>query len=220
MLHIAAADTVHFTVATPGAAAQNDSYFSVQGGGNGPIALTFNFGTIGGWTLGDPNSFSAGGNFAMFVESATGRSPYVNGAFNVVNCVPNCGGRLGGGGITTREDYYGPGAVSTVAWEGQNPGNYALSSSFIGLAPNAGRLRMNVGGGVGNANLDFKLFLRSITTDAPANGLNVLFDSGQSFAVTGTVPEPATWAMLISGFGLIGGQMRRKRRARGDLVSA
>ncbi len=31
--------------------------------------------------------------------------------------------------------------------------------------------------------------------------------------VSGAVPEPATWAMLISGFGLVGGMMRRRRRA-------
>lgn len=29
----------------------------------------------------------------------------------------------------------------------------------------------------------------------------------------GTVPEPATWAMMIIGFGLIGGAMRRKKAA-------
>lgn len=30
-------------------------------------------------------------------------------------------------------------------------------------------------------------------------------------AVIGAVPEPATWAMMISGFGMIGGAMRRRR---------
>jgi hypothetical protein len=45
-----------------------------------------------------------------------------------------------------------------------------------------------------------------------------------SFAVTGAdvalfdasllgVPEPASWAMLIAGFGLTGAAMRRRRRA-------
>jgi hypothetical protein len=31
--------------------------------------------------------------------------------------------------------------------------------------------------------------------------------------VNNAVPEPATWAMLISGFGLVGSMMRRRRRA-------
>jgi hypothetical protein len=30
--------------------------------------------------------------------------------------------------------------------------------------------------------------------------------------ITGAVPEPATWAMMIAGFGLVGGAMRRQRR--------
>jgi hypothetical protein len=39
------------------------------------------------------------------------------------------------------------------------------------------------------------------------------FDSAQVFALAGTaaVPEPATWAMLIAGFGLVGGAARRRR---------
>ena len=31
---------------------------------------------------------------------------------------------------------------------------------------------------------------------------------------SGAVPEPGTWALLILGFGAIGGAMRRKGRAR------
>lgn len=32
-----------------------------------------------------------------------------------------------------------------------------------------------------------------------------------TFDISGAVPEPATWALLILGFGLIGGAMRRRR---------
>jgi PEP-CTERM motif len=30
----------------------------------------------------------------------------------------------------------------------------------------------------------------------------------------GAIPEPATWAMMILGFGMIGGAMRRRRAVR------
>ena len=44
----------------------------------------------------------------------------------------------------------------------------------------------------------------------------VSFSSGSGLFLqpppTGAVPEPASWAMMISGFGLAGGAMRRKRR--------
>jgi hypothetical protein len=35
--------------------------------------------------------------------------------------------------------------------------------------------------------------------------------SGKQVAIAGGVPEPASWAMLISGFGLVGMAMRRRR---------
>lgn len=41
----------------------------------------------------------------------------------------------------------------------------------------------------------------------------VAFNNGAVGVPTGTVPEPATWAMLIVGFGGIGGLLRTKRRA-------
>lgn len=34
--------------------------------------------------------------------------------------------------------------------------------------------------------------------------------------VTSPIPEPATWYMMISGLGVIGGKMRTKRKAKGD----
>lgn len=49
------------------------------------------------------------------------------------------------------------------------------------------------------------------TTDA--------FESA-NFSVTAAVPEPATWAMMLIGFGAVGATMRRRRRTASPLLSA
>lgn len=36
---------------------------------------------------------------------------------------------------------------------------------------------------------------------------------GGSFSDNGAVPEPASWAMMLGGFGLVGGAMRSRRKA-------
>lgn len=41
-----------------------------------------------------------------------------------------------------------------------------------------------------------------------------------SLAATAAVPEPATWAMLITGFGLIGHAMRRRGQARPAIAAS
>ncbi len=41
---------------------------------------------------------------------------------------------------------------------------------------------------------------------------NITFGSAVAGGGTGAVPEPATWAMMIGGFGAIGGAMRNRRR--------
>jgi hypothetical protein len=46
-----------------------------------------------------------------------------------------------------------------------------------------------------------------------AGGLNTGLVTASATAVTAAVPEPATWAMMILGFGAIGSAIRRMRRS-------
>lgn len=46
-----------------------------------------------------------------------------------------------------------------------------------------------------------------LAATVPGNG-GVFFDD---VSVSGVVPEPATWALMIGGFGLAGALLRRRR---------
>lgn len=50
------------------------------------------------------------------------------------------------------------------------------------------------------------LYSGVLNADTPTHSATVLFD-----AVGGAVPEPASWAMLVAGFGLVGASMRRRK---------
>ncbi|WP_294195782.1 PEPxxWA-CTERM sorting domain-containing protein [uncultured Sphingomonas sp.] len=81
---------------------------------------------------------------------------------------------------------------------GQNVFSRTVSTtrdSFTTLSP-----------GAGNQSFDRVRFSMS-TTSSSAN-----IDNINVTAVRGAVPEPATWAMMIAGFGAIGFAMRRRQR--------
>lgn len=53
--------------------------------------------------------------------------------------------------------------------------------------------------------------------------LKVLYSANQQsqvFLDTAAVPEPATWGMMVIGFGLVGGALRSRRRSAGVLAAA
>ncbi len=68
---------------------------------------------------------------------------------------------------------------------------------------------LNQGGKFEGVTLDDKGNIYLVSDDG--DGLNQSYLVKLSYA--NAVPEPASWAMMIGGFGLIGGTMRRRRRA-------
>ena len=87
------------------------------------------------------------------------------------------------------------GAILAASWSNGNPlVAYSASNKVatITLYPNVANF--------GHATGDYRqLFGNALALTAGAAGL-------------GAVPEPATWAMMIGGFGMVGGSMRYRRR--------
>lgn len=112
---------------------------------------------------------------------------------------------------------------SLAAFAGPNAAAFFQSGGFnylaVGGTTNFGVLNVQ------NTNPDFYTFFRFnaagdvLGTDANAVSYSVprmaLFNSIASVTAvvpaTAPVPEPATWAMMVGGFGLIGATVRRRR---------
>lgn len=57
---------------------------------------------------------------------------------------------------------------------------------------------------------DGLLFLSNVQAHSITLDPNVLVEGGQLFFLESSVPEPASWAMMIAGFGFVGGAVRRR----------
>ena len=122
---------------------------------------------------------------------------------------------------------------------GLTPGKtYLLSFAMASEASNSDQLRVTIDGGSGTLfsappyiaggpgngfwnnwvtqSLSFTATGTSATIQFDTVGLNANgYDVGlDNVSLTGTVPEPATWALAIIGFGIAGTSLRRQRAAR------
>ena len=112
--------------------------------------------------------------------------------------------------------------------------SFAYSHNLFGGAPAAsGLFSVDVLGGVlthmgGTTNdLGWSTYLGQFV--AQGSSATIAFSGAQStdnaglfldaVSVTGAVPEPATWAMLILGLGMVGGAMRRQTARRGSAIA-
>ena len=109
------------------------------------------------------------------------------------------------GGVDTRDYNYNPNTTGTIG---------ANTSAWFdnGRTPNSQRYDVRqfvLSGDFGNETLtSFQIIQRRAQDRAIFAGLTF---SSLPVGQTGGVPEPATWLMMIAGFGLIGGSIRRQR---------
>jgi len=124
------------------------------------------------------------------------------------------------------------GFVSAVDLTTQSQGvftgvNYVLQPTFpanngfnfleIDPGPYTGALRLNFDGPIADANGPIAGTVSILSTsfecqnsqNCQAAGGNTRFLVGGS--ASSSVPEPASWAMMIAGFGMVGAAMRRRR---------
>lgn len=111
------------------------------------------------------------------------------GTFSRIDTVPS-----GGNGVIAIEaatGNYGGGATPIFSTVIPN-GAYGSGFSF------SNRLKLNAG--------------QAVFFGVNNNGGEYTYDSTGLVGSIAAVPEPATWAMMIGGFGVIGGGMRARRR--------
>jgi choice-of-anchor A domain-containing protein len=110
------------------------------------------------------------------------------------------------------------GAASNVLWNFSDATTLSFSGiNLLGsvLAPNATYLG---GWGQLNGQLIVKNFTdqlgaTQINNENPFSGNLLGLGPPPSLRGVGAVPEPATWAMMIAGFGMVGAVLRRRRAA-------
>lgn len=114
--------------------------------------------------------------------------------------------------------------VSFSYGSGNNPLNNAAARTAGAIGSGAGgsllNLTYNAGLNGGTASFDTGLnvtrFTRYLITTRVGGDVNYLGAPGQGFTLSGltaTIPEPATWGMMLVGFGFVGVAARRRSNA-------
>ncbi len=169
-------------------------------GGSGPYAVTF---TNAGYSLDIASTLPQGVNYFGYWLSALdagnqvtfysgNRKLFTFRPQDVINAV---------NATATPGDYYGN---PNAAFAGENTAEpYIFLNFYSNLRPFT-RIEFSetpTGGGYESDNHTVGRYLTKSGTLIPLNE-----------SVVGDVPEPATWAMLIAGFGMVGASARRRRR--------
>jgi hypothetical protein len=164
---------------------------------------SFETGDFSGWTqVGDTS-------FTFVTADLAGGGPTdgsFHGAFGSID--------PGGGGVVQ--------SITTVAGQ-----SYTLTFDLAYLGGNPNGYGIFWDGGFDSTEFDvtgfdYTSFSRTLIATSNSTQVGFIFYSDPNFFLldnisvteaTGAIPEPASWAMLIAGFGLVGAAQRRRRPA-------
>jgi len=129
-----------------------------------------------------------------------------------------------GGTITANENSaftaWGPVALGSATYNGGSITDWLFSSSGGAVNKGVGSLEFGIflpagvqAGGSYASNVLYLGFDDQISGDDDNHDDMIIRITAEDFGGQGVVPEPASWAMLIAGFGLVGAVSRRRRGA-------
>ncbi|MEO7411467.1 MAG: choice-of-anchor P family protein [Sphingomicrobium sp.] len=166
------------------------------------------------------NNLALGIGSVSFLPSLFNISATTIQSFSQANTI----GGFDASGTTTIEGLVLSGsALGALVFDGNllvNPAPNTILFSGGGLSIILNEQILSASGITTNAiNIGFTNFLLGTGLQ---NG-NIIFAQTQASAVAGVngaVPEPATWAMMLIGFGAVGVSMRRRKKLQGLLQAA
>ncbi|WP_246167336.1 PEPxxWA-CTERM sorting domain-containing protein [Sphingomonas piscis] len=168
---------------------------------------------------------SAPGNFSLSLDldplTATPNSLFVSNLFTLgtTEGSVNIGEDTVSYPLSVEFAFTNPLGTASDTITGQSFGFYQLLTSCGLIAGGCGRVvwdgpqTFNFGAGG-----SFSLALNNVTFGTP--GSSAVGGTFTLLSTTAAVPEPATWAMMLLGFGGIGYSMRRRRKPEQALATA
>lgn len=157
----------------------------------------------------------------IFFTTAAGPSVYASGSGKIT--IDEASGVNGRFKVTDAAGSYIAGILqqdNTLTNRSESPLTSVSSDSFISFAPDGSVEDFGVG--LRNGDELFEISLINVASGTFV-GISGVGNYRARISIEGlvppgiqppAVPEPATWAMMIGGFGLVGGAMRRGRQTR------
>ncbi len=176
-------------------------------------AVTIDFSTLAAGTVVDTQF--AGLTFSLAGGPSTASAPIVGyGFFDSVLSLNNSGvygfntdGYPTGGWLTV--DFAAPTSGISFTFNNYGTGNGSSASFYDASDTLLGSLAVDGQFGFASYSFGGSGVKKLVFSNGSGGNYNWIFGVGQ--LTYGAVPEPASWAMLIAGFGLVGAVARRKR---------